>query len=116
LLAVGCGRAAADREYFAALRGEETGMTREQQVAHLDRAIQLAPLRSVYYSTRATYRIDLRQFARAQQDLDRVIELDPSPYAYFLRGLATCQAGEIGPVVERRDADWGESASRQFGS
>lgn len=94
VLAAGCGRDAADREYFAALGGEETGMTREEQIAHLDRAIQLAPGRSYYYDTRAIYWIDLRQFDRARGDLDRTIELAPSPYNYFLRGMATCQAGE----------------------
>ena len=94
VLAAGCGQDAADREYFAALRGEETGMTREEQIAHLDRAIMLAPQRAYYYDTRAIYWIDLRQFDRARRDLDRTIELAPSSYNYFLRGLAACQAGE----------------------
>ena len=40
---VGCGSDLADQEYFAALDGEEKGMTREEQIAHMDRAIRLAP-------------------------------------------------------------------------
>jgi hypothetical protein len=42
----GCGHNQADREYFAALKGEETGLTREQQIDHLDQAIRLAPKRA----------------------------------------------------------------------
>ena len=103
-LAVGCSHDAADREYFAALRGEETGMTREEQIAHLDRAILLAPQRSYYYDTRAIYWIDLRQFDRAGSDLDRSIDLERSPYNYFLRGLASCQAGEAALSLADFDA------------
>jgi len=95
VVAHGCGRDVADREYFAELDGEEKGMTRETQIAHMDRAIRLAPERGFYYDTRGGYYIDLRQFERARRDLDRSIELAPRPYAYFIRGLASCQAGEV---------------------
>ena len=91
----GCGRDLADREYFAALDGEEKGMTREEQIAHMDRAIHLAPERGFYYDTRGGYYIDLRQFEHARRDFDRSIELAPRPYTYFIRGLASCQAGEV---------------------
>ena len=91
----GCGRDLADREYFAALDGEEKGMTREEQIAHMDRAIRLAPERGFYYDTRGGYYIDSRQFERALSDLDQSIELAPRPYAYYMRGLASCQAGEV---------------------
>ena len=95
LLAIGCGHDAADQEYLAALRGEEEGMTRLEQIAHIDRAILLAPERAYFYETRAVYWVDLQQFDRALMDLDRDIELAPRPYAYFLRGLVSCQAGSI---------------------
>lgn len=88
-----CGHDAAEREYLAALRGEEAGMSREQQIAHVDRAIQLAPTRPYYYETRAIYRIDLRDYARAHADISRAIELADRPYARFLRGLVTCEGG-----------------------
>lgn len=95
-LCAGCGRHdRAETEYYAALRGEETGMGRETQIAHLDQAIQLAPRRAWYYETRAVYEIDLRRFDRALSDLDRDLTLAPRPYAYFLRGLVLCQSGEI---------------------
>jgi len=108
-LASGCGHDPADREYLAALRGEETGMTREQQIAHLDRAITIAPRRAHYYETRAIYWIDLRQFDRARRDLDRDIERVDRPYARFLRGLLACQAGDIG----RSLADFDTAIARQ---
>jgi len=85
----------ADREYFAALRGEEEGMTREQQISHLDQAILLAPRRASLYETRAGYWVDLRRFDRALPDFDRGIELLDRPYARFRRGLALCQDGQI---------------------
>ncbi|HKQ56884.1 MAG TPA: hypothetical protein VJY35_03360 [Candidatus Eisenbacteria bacterium] len=90
----GCGHDAADREYLAALRGQETGMSMEEQRAHLDRAIQLAPGRAQYYETRAGYWIHLRRFDLARADLDRDVALVDRPYARFLRGLVACQAGE----------------------
>jgi tetratricopeptide (TPR) repeat protein len=104
-----CGHDRADREYFAALRGEETGLTREQQIAHLDQAILLAPKRAFFYETRAGYWIDLRDFDRARQDLDRAIELVDRPYSHFMRGLASCQAGEI----ERSLGDFDTAIARQ---
>ena len=107
--AAGCGHDAADRDYMAALRGEEEGMTRQQQIVLIDRAIAHAPRRAWYYETRAVYYIDLKQFEHAMADLDRDIELQPRPYAYFLRGLATCQAGEIA----RSLADFDTAIARQ---
>ena len=90
-------------------------MTREQQIAHIDRAVSLEPGRAYYYETRAVYWIDLRQFDRALSDLDRDIALAPRPYAYFLRGLASCQMGEIARSLEDFDtAIAGQSANTQF--
>jgi tetratricopeptide (TPR) repeat protein len=115
VLAAGCGRDRADREYFAALRGEESGMTREEQIARLDRAIHLAPRRASYYETRAIYWIDLRQFDRARNDLDRTIELAPRSYAYFLRGLVSCQMGEFARSLEDFDTAIAlQAANTQF--
>ncbi|UCF66185.1 MAG: hypothetical protein JSV80_10320 [Acidobacteriota bacterium] len=41
-LTAACWLDAAERHYFAALEGEEEGSTRQQQIAHLDRAIERA--------------------------------------------------------------------------
>jgi len=112
LLASACSADRADREYLAALDGEEKGMTREEQIAHLDRAILLSPRRASYYETRAIYRTDLRQFDRALGDLDRVIALHDRPYARFLRGLVTCQAGDFA----RGLADFDTAIARQPGN
>ena len=94
-IASGCALDPAEREYNAALRGEETGMSRGEQVAHLDRAIALAPRRGWYYETRAVYRIDMSEFDAARRDLDRDIALAPRAYAYYLRGLVACQSGQF---------------------
>jgi len=104
-----CGGDSADREYLAALRGEETGMTREQQISHVDRAIQLNPRRACYYETRAIYWIDLRRFDRALEDVDRDIELVDRPYARFLRGLVSCQSVQFSHAL----ADFDTAIDRQ---
>ena len=110
-----CGPDAATSEYLLALRGEETGMGRQEQIRHLDRAIALAPRRGEFYETRAIYRIDLRQFDRAKADLDRDIELSDRPYARFLRGLVACQAGEFpGSLADFDSAIADQPANVQF--
>lgn len=88
-----CGRDEADRLLYAALEGEETDMTREEQIALLDRAIALEPARVGYWETRAIYRIDLRHFEQAEAGLDRAIEIADRPYLRYLRGQVRCQQG-----------------------
>src|SRR5262245_43354880 len=68
-------------------------MSRQTQIAYIDRAIALAPDRSHYWETRGTYHIDLLEFNLAIADLDRAIALGDRPYLRFLRGLALCQSG-----------------------
>jgi len=92
VMASGCLRDEADRAYHAALEGEETGMTRPEQVARITRAIALAPDRAWYFELRAIYRIDLHEFPEALSDLDEAIALGDRPYLRFLRGLVLCQS------------------------
>ena len=92
---VGCGPDEAARESLAAARGDEEGLTREEQIAHLDRAIALAPDRLSYRVSRAIAWIDVRQFDRAVQDLSFTLEQREHPYEHFLRGLALCQQGSF---------------------
>lgn len=94
LLVLSCAEDAADHEYFAALRGEETGMTRTEQLAHVDRAIALEPGRAWYRETHAIYAIDLKRFEVAAADLDTAVQLADRAYLRFLRGLVACQRGE----------------------
>jgi len=98
ILSTGCALDLAEREYLEALKGEETGMSREMQIAHIDRAIAHSPDRPQYWETRGMYHIDLREFASAIEDLDRAIALKDRPYLRFLRGLALCEYGKF---------DWG---------
>ena len=111
----GCGRDAAEREYFAALAGEERGMTRAEQVEHMTRAIDLKPARSWYYETRAIYWVDLKEFERARADLDRDVELSRRPYSHYLRGLVTCELGDYRSALEDFDlAIAGQPENLQF--
>jgi tetratricopeptide (TPR) repeat protein len=95
LLNAGCALDRAEREYMEALKGEETGISRQMQIAHIDRAIAQAPDRAHYWETRGIYHIDLREFALAVADLDRAIVLRERPYLRFLRGLALCEYGKF---------------------
>ena len=95
LALLSCARDPADQEYLAALRGEETGMTRDEQIAHIGRAIAITPGRAWYHETRAIYEIDTRRFAAAEADVDTSIQLADRPYLRFLRGLVACQRGEF---------------------
>lgn len=91
LLLCSCARDPAEREYLAALRGEETGMGRPEQLARIERAIALQPRRAWYRETHAIYSIDLHRFEQAAADLDTAIQLADRPYLHFLRGLVSCQ-------------------------
>ena len=91
--AAACAQDEAEREYLTALRGEETGMERPAQIAHLDRAIALQPRRAWYRETRAIYEIDLRDYEGAAADLDTAVTLADRPYLRYLRGLVACERG-----------------------
>jgi len=80
---------------MAALRGEEEGMTRQEQLAHIERVIAFEPRRASYRETHAIYSIDVRDFPTAAADLDTAILLTDRPYLRFLRGLVSCQRGEF---------------------
>jgi tetratricopeptide (TPR) repeat protein len=99
-----CALDAAERAYYDALRGEETGMGRTRQVELLDRAVALQPRRAWYRETRAIYLIDLREFDRASADLDTAVVLADRPYLHFLRGLVTCERGDHARSIADFDA------------
>jgi len=103
LLAGACAPDPATHEYMLALRGEETGMSREEQIAHLDTALTLSPRRAEIYETRAVYLIDLKRYDRALEDVDRDIALVDRPYARFLRGLVLCESGRFGESLASFD-------------
>jgi len=109
LVLTACERDHAREAYFAALRGEEQGMTREQQIALLDRAIAFQPKRSEYWETRGTYRTDLRQWDLALSDLERAIALHDRPYLRHLHGLVLCQTGRYLDAL----TDFDEAIERQ---
>ena len=114
-LAPACGRDAADQEYFAALQGEETGMGREAQLAHVERAIALQPRRAWYRETHAIYSIDTKRFAAATADLDTAIALADRPYLRFLRGMVACERGNYDSSLADFDlAITGQPENNQF--
>jgi serine/threonine-protein kinase len=90
-------------------------MSRQTQIAHIDRAIAQAPDRPQYWETRGTYHIDLREFSAAIADLDRAIALRDRAYLRFLRGLALCQSGAFDRGLEDLEAAVAaEPANTQF--
>jgi tetratricopeptide (TPR) repeat protein len=103
LASLSCAQDPAEQEYIAALRGEETGMTRAEQLALVERAIALKPHRAWYRETHAIYSIDVGSFEVASADLDTAITLADRPYLRFLRGLVACQRGEFANSMEDFD-------------
>ena len=99
-----CATDQADREYLAALHGENEGMSRKEQIARIERAIELEPARPQYWETLAIYRIDLRVFDEAKADLDQALRLQERPYLRFLRGLVLCQSRHPGDALPDFDA------------
>lgn len=89
-----CGDDPADQAYDRALAGEEDGSTLEERLAHIDRAIELAPERTPYYQLRALLRMSACRMREAIVDLDRAIESAGRPYLRYLRGLVYCEIAE----------------------
>jgi tetratricopeptide (TPR) repeat protein len=82
-----CGRDEAQREAMAAAEIADHGGPLEEQIAHYDRAIELAPERSSYWESRAGLRMSQCDNVRALADVDRAVELADRPYLRFRRGL-----------------------------
>ena len=115
LSASSCSMDPAERDYYAALRGEETGMTRREQLALIESAIEQGPKRVAYRETHAIYSIDVHDFARAAADLDTAIQLADRPYLRYLRGLVSCQRGEYAASLSDFDkAIAGQPKNAQF--
>jgi tetratricopeptide (TPR) repeat protein len=112
---VSCARDPAEDEYFTALRGEETGMGRQQQLAHVERAIALQPGRAWYWETHAIYSIDVQDYETAATDLNEAVRLGDRPYLRHLRGLVACERGEYESSLEDFDrAIAGQPKNTQF--
>jgi tetratricopeptide (TPR) repeat protein len=110
-----CSMDPAERDYYAALRGEETGMERQEQLALIENAIALKPRRAAYRETHAIYSIDVHDFARAAADLDTAVQLADRPYLRFLRGLVSCQRGAFAASLSDFDkAIEGQPKNAQF--
>ena len=110
-----CSMDPAERDYYAALRGEETGMTRQEQLALIESAIEQQPRRVSYRETHAIYSIDVHDFACAAADLDTAIQLADRPYLRYLRGLVACQRGEYAASLSDFDkAIAGQPKNAQF--
>jgi len=103
-LAAGCGRDAADQEYFAVLGGDETGMSESEMRARIDRAIALAPERAAYWQKRAGLRVGAGDLAGAEADLDRAIQLRDRPFLRFERGLVRARRGDFEAARDDLDA------------
>jgi len=112
---ISCAQDPAEAEYFRALRGEETGMGRAKQLAHIERAIALQPGRAWYWETHAIYSIDVRDYETAAADLNEAVRLADRPYLRHLRGLVACQRGKYESSLEDFDrAIAGQPKNTQF--
>jgi tetratricopeptide (TPR) repeat protein len=103
--ALACGgRDPAEREYFAALEAADRGAPLEEQLAHVERAIAIAPEpRADYFQMRAGYRASLGDLPGAEADYGRAIELSQQPYLRFQRANLIAHRGE--PVRALADYD-----------
>ena len=105
----------AEREYLAALQGDENGMSAQDRMAHLDRAIAISPTRAHYWETRAIHKIDLLDFEGARADVDQAMVLQERPYLHFLRGLVLCQSGRaVDSLADFDAAIAGQPRNAQF--
>jgi tetratricopeptide (TPR) repeat protein len=96
LLSVGCAPSnpnaeAARREYFTALEGQEQWMPLEEQLEHINRAVQLDPQSPAYLQARAGYYASFGILDKAESDLDGAIALGSQPYLHYLRGAVRCE-------------------------
>ncbi len=93
----------AQREAMAAARIADHGGPLEEQMAHMDRAIELAPGRVEYWETRAGLYMSLCDNARALADIDRAVKLADRPYLRFRRGLVLCRSERFAEAVPEFD-------------
>ena len=108
LVPAGCGSDEAQREANAAAELQDHGGPLEEQIAHLDRAIALAPERAYYWESRAGLYMSLCDNAQALADIDRAVELADRPYLRFKRGLILCRSGRFAEALPEFDMAIGQ--------
>ncbi len=108
LVPVGCGYDEAQREASAAAEIADHGGPLEEQLAHLDRAIEIAPERAYYWESRAGLYMSLCDNAQALADIDRAVELADRPYLRFKRGLILCRSGRFAEALPEFDMAIGQ--------
>jgi superkiller protein 3 len=94
---------AARREAKAAAEIADHGGPLEEQIAHMDRAIELAPERAIYWETRAGLYMSLCDNVRALADIDQAVKLADRPFLRFRRGLVLCRSGRFAEAVPEFD-------------
>src|SRR5438094_917929 len=110
----GCALDPAEREYMEALRGEETGMSRQMQIAHIDGAIALAPGEHLVqmeshvgtsFYVRGKARAALGRHKEAIADFTEAIRLHPElVYPRIARSESYTRVGDSRRAVEDRAA------------
>lgn len=93
----------ARREYFKALELSKTGYPEEQQLEHINRALELAPDAASYLEFRASLLFSLGQLQRAGADFDRAVELADRPYLRFERADLLCATGKLDAALADLD-------------
>lgn len=104
-LATGCDGVGdeARREYFKSLELSKTGQPLEEQLARMDRAVQLAPDGANYREHRANILFALDRPGEARAEYDRAVELADRPYLRFERADALCALGEYDAALTDLD-------------
>lgn len=104
-LSAGCDspRDEARREYFKALELSKTGFPEEQQLGHIDRALELRPDAANYLEFRANLLFSLGRLEQARNDYDRALELADRPYLRFERADLLCAVGELDAALADLD-------------
>jgi tetratricopeptide (TPR) repeat protein len=74
-------------------------MPLEEQLEHINRAVQLDPKNAAYLQSRAGYHTSLKNLAQAEADLDRAIALDDRPYLHYQRGAVRCERGDFAAAL-----------------
>lgn len=93
----------ARRESFKALELSHTGQPLEEQLEHVNRAVELAPNASTYIEQRANLFFGLQRYAESRADYDRAVQLADRPYLRFERADALCALGEVDAALADLD-------------
>ncbi|MGD1002829.1 MAG: tetratricopeptide repeat protein [Candidatus Brocadiia bacterium] len=84
----------------AATPGADSAALLDEAERCCEKALALQPQQAEAYAHRALLRLARGQGAAAMQDYDKVVELDPSPDAYYDRAKAAASLGRLQQAID----------------